>query len=127
MISKNQILRKRTQNEPKRTQNKPNHKNAKNGRNCCYNKDLRRKSPAHPPKKQTQNKPKQTQFQPKASPLSLIHRPTTAVQVRPNRYRSNQRENKDAHPGCSFHPLLLEKSLQPKNYKPNSSDNQVVF
>jgi len=120
MISKNQMLRKQTQN-------KPNHKKAKNERNCCYTKELRRKSPAHPPKKQTQNKPNQTQFQPKASPLSLIHRPTTAVQVRPNRYRSNQRENKDAHPGCSFHPLLLEKSLQPKNYKPNSSDNQVVF
>jgi len=48
---------KRTQNEPKRTQNEPNHKNAKNERNFCYNRELRRNSPFHPPKKQTQSNP----------------------------------------------------------------------
>ena len=34
-----------------------------NKRNFCSNKELRRKSAAHPPKKQTQFKPKQTQLQ----------------------------------------------------------------
>ncbi len=51
MISRNQMLRKQTQN-------KPNHKNAKNERNFCYTKELQRNAAIHPPKKQTQNKPK---------------------------------------------------------------------
>jgi len=57
MISKNQMLRKQTQNKPKRTQNEPNHKKAKNDRNFCYNEELRRNAAINPPKKQTQTNP----------------------------------------------------------------------
>jgi len=49
---------KQTQTNPKQTQSQK----AKNQRNFCYNRELRRKSAFHPPKKQTQFKPKQTQF-----------------------------------------------------------------
>jgi len=58
MISKNQILRKQTQNKPKQTQNKPNHKKAKNAPTSLLltTNDQRLTT------REAQNKPKQTQL-----------------------------------------------------------------
>jgi len=70
MISKNQMLRKQTQNKAKQTQNKPNHKNAKNERNLCYNKELRRKSAAHPQKNE-----------PKTNPIFQCRTSTVVIQM----------------------------------------------